>query len=135
LVGFGTYKGTVIAAREWGERMERMDVPPAIEDSWDSIIHEHSNNSNRLILFIQTKTTKDQILAKEKANTRIRRGQRAIGVVYNPEYERYGNYVPSVLAERYDVFVHIDETHALHPLHMQEVKEDKEPPETFPIGL
>jgi len=27
LVGFGTYSGTVIASREWGERMEKMNVP------------------------------------------------------------------------------------------------------------
>lgn len=33
LVGFGTYKGSVIAAKEWGEKMERMHVPPAIEGS------------------------------------------------------------------------------------------------------
>ena len=31
IVGFGTYKGTVIAAKEWGEKMEKMNVPPAVE--------------------------------------------------------------------------------------------------------
>jgi erythromycin esterase-like protein len=31
LVGFGTYKGSVIAAKERGEKMERMNVPPRIE--------------------------------------------------------------------------------------------------------
>src|SRR5256885_12281581 len=29
-----------------------------------------------------------------------RRGHRAIGVVYDPERERYGNYVPTILPER-----------------------------------
>ena len=41
-----------------------------------------------------------------------RRGQRAIGVVYNPQYEKYGNYVPTLLHLRYDTFLFIDETHA-----------------------
>ena len=32
------------------------------------------------------------------------RGHRAIGVVYDPEAERYGNYVPTVLPLRYAAF-------------------------------
>lgn len=45
---------------------------------------------------------------------------RAIGVVYRPSYER-GNYVPSVMARRYDAFVHVDESHALRPLTIEKV--------------
>jgi erythromycin esterase len=67
--------------------------------------------------------------------TTIKRGQRAIGVVYNPKYEKYGNYVPTDLTRRYDALLYIDNTRALHPLHMPEVKEDKDLPETFPTGL
>ena len=44
-----------------------------------------------------------------------RLGHRAIGVTYNPDFES-GNYVPSVLPERYDAFFYIDETKALRPL-------------------
>ncbi|WP_446215626.1 erythromycin esterase family protein [Micromonospora sp. IBHARD004] len=29
---------------------------------------------------------------------------RAVGVVYHPERERLGNYVPTVLGDRYDAF-------------------------------
>jgi erythromycin esterase len=43
-------------------------------------------------------------------------------VVYNPEYKKYENYVPTDLTRRYDAFLHMDKTHALHPLHMAEVK-------------
>ncbi|WP_438267822.1 erythromycin esterase family protein [Halomarina pelagica] len=39
------------------------------------------------------------------------RGHRAIGVVYHPNREA-ANYVPTVLPERYDAFVHADETRA-----------------------
>jgi erythromycin esterase-like protein len=45
LVGFGTYQGTVIAAKEWGEKMQKMHVPPAVDGSWDSMIHEFSKAS------------------------------------------------------------------------------------------
>jgi erythromycin esterase len=136
LVGFGTYKGTVIAAKEWGEKMERMDVPPAVNGSWDNLIHKQSNGSNILLIFRDDseRNTKGEILTEEAKSKRIR-GQRAIGVVYNPEYERYANYVPTILARRYNAFLHIDKTHALHPLHMPEIKEDEDLPETFPTGL
>src|SRR5215207_2303053 len=74
-----------------------------------------------------------KLLTEETRNKR--RGQRDIGVVYNPEYERFENYVPTDLTKRYDAFLYIDNTHALHPLHMPEVKEDEDLPETFPTGL
>ena len=63
------------------------------------------------------------------------RGHRAIGVVYHPEYERYGNYVPTVLPRRYDAFLFLDETRALEPLHDVKVRDDGEVPETYPSGV
>ena len=57
---------------------------------------------------------------------------RAIGVVYDPGGERWGNYVPTIIPRRYDAFIFIDETHALSPLHLA-VKVG-EVPETFPSG-
>jgi erythromycin esterase-like protein len=44
---------------------------------------------------------------------------RAIGVLYHPERERWGNYVPTVLGDRYDAFLWFDETSALRPLAQQ----------------
>ncbi|MFY3791867.1 erythromycin esterase family protein [Ureibacillus sp. MALMAid1270] len=43
-------------------------------------------------------------------------GHRAIGVVYHPEYEAYGNYVPSRVGSCYDAFIFIDQSTALKPL-------------------
>jgi len=63
------------------------------------------------------------------------RGHRAIGVVYRPEYERYGNYVPTVLPRRYDAFLYLDSTRALHPLHEVQPREEGEVPETYPWGV
>ena len=129
LVGFGTYKGSVIASKEWGEPMERMPVPSAIDGSWDSFLHRIDDNvgRNKLLTFDDIDKTETPSLLESK-------GQRAIGVVYNPSYEKYGNYVETILPIRYDAFLFIDETHALHPLHMP-VSPDEELPETFPTGL
>jgi erythromycin esterase len=130
LVGFGTYKGSVIASKAWGEPMERMPVPPAIDGSWDSFLHSLHDNGvgpNKLLTF-------NDIDKIEAASLLESKGQRAIGVVYNPSYEKYGNYVETILPIRYDAFLFIDQTHALNPLHMP-VSPDEELPETFPTGL
>jgi len=131
LVGLGTYKGSVIASKEWGKPMERMSVPAAIDGSWDSFLHHLDNNNvgqNKLLTFADI----DKIEAS--SSFLEPKGQRAIGVVYNPSYEKYGNYVETILPIRYDAFLFIDETRALHPLHMP-VSPDEELPETFPTGL
>lgn len=57
---------------------------------------------------------------------------RAIGVVYSPHAERWGNYVPTVLNRRYDAFLWIDETTALMPLHGRETASSEM--QTWPTG-
>lgn len=104
-VGFGTHSGTVIAAEEWGIPFERINVPPAMKNSWEDVLH-NTGAHNKLILF----NGENRHLFNEWI------GHRAIGVVYNPEYEAYGNYVPSKMGSRYDAFIYIDETKALTPL-------------------
>ena len=123
LVGFGSHRGSVIAGAGWGAPVERMTVPPAQEGSWEDVLH-HVGEEDKLLIFADT--GKEEGLLEP-------RGYRAIGVVYDPAYERYGNYVPNVLPRRYDAFLHIDETQALHPLDMRP-REDRESPETFPSG-
>jgi len=124
LIGFGSHRGSVIAAREWEAPMEQMPVPLARPGSWEDILHQLSP-SDKLLLFPESGVAKALM---EK------RGHRAIGVVYHPEYEKYGNYVPTVLPRRYDAFLYLDETEALRPLHMRAVK-DHEVPETYPSGM
>jgi erythromycin esterase-like protein len=104
-VGFGTHRGTVIAANRWGEEMEVMKVPVAEKGSWEDLMHE-AGAYDKFLLF-------DSKNARMFKNTI---GHRAIGVVYNPEYEYLGNYVPSVMSERYNAFFYVDETNALNPL-------------------
>jgi erythromycin esterase-like protein len=123
LVGFGSYRGSVIAGEGWGASMKRMRVPEARKDSVEARLHAESTQ-NRYLLF------------GDKAD---RQGfhkpvpHRAIGVVYHPEHERMGNYVPSVMPERYNAFIYLDETKALHPLHLH--PEGHKTPDTYPFGV
>jgi erythromycin esterase len=142
LVGFGTYSGTVIAARKWGQKMEIMNIPPAIEGSWDSLLHNidhklyEKKQGDKMIIFRNNIQRSDIEWLGDNASKEEyekNRGQRAIGVVYNPIYERYSNYVPTVLSSRYDAFLFIDNTTALSPLQIESL-EDKDLPETFPTG-
>jgi erythromycin esterase len=123
LAGFGTYEGSVIAGEEWGALMQEMEVPQAKEGSIEHILHSE-NGRDRYLLF----NSEDR---EARYDTAI--SHRAIGVVYDPERERRGNYVPSVMAQRYDAFIFIDQTKALHPLHLK--PHDKKMPETYPFGV
>ncbi|MBC7691571.1 MAG: erythromycin esterase family protein [Methylotenera sp.] len=126
LVGFGTHQGTVIASRAWDGPIQKMQVPPSTAGSYDSLFHEAAVRMKTPCLYsLLGKTAQSGILAE-------RHGQRAIGVVYDPAHERYGNYVPTSLAHRYDAFFFIDETRALQPL-IQEF-DHSELPETWPQG-
>jgi erythromycin esterase-like protein len=125
LVGFGTHQGTVIAGSEWGAPWQEMRVPPGRPGSWEDVLHRAGGD--RLLIF-------DKQPSEELSEWR---GHRAIGVVYRPQFEQYGNYVPTVLPRRYDAFLFIDQTQALHPLFTADadVQVEEELPETFPTGV
>jgi len=125
LVGFGTHRGTVIAAEEWGAPMERMRVPAGRADSFEATMHD-AVGSDALLIFDGSDDGGVPGLDEPIDH-------RAIGVVYDPYGEAWGNYVPTIVPRRYDAFLFIDETRALDPLHMP-VRVDGEVPETFPSG-
>jgi erythromycin esterase-like protein len=120
IVGFGSYKGTVIAADEWGGKIKTMKMPAAQKGSWEELLHREGAENK--ILF-SSELRKEEALMKSL-------GHRAIGVVYNPARES-GNYVPSIIPNRYDAFIFIDQTNALHPLG---TLPKNEPPDTYPSG-
>ena len=125
LVGFGTHRGTVIAGNEWGAPMERMRVPPARRGSFEEAMHDGAAN-DCLLLFDGSDDGGVPGLDEPI-------GHRAIGVVYDPDHERWGNYVPTIMPRRYDAFLFIDETRAVDPLHMP-VHVGGDLPETYPSG-
>lgn len=122
-VGFGSHHGTVIAGRGWGAPMESMDVPPAVAESHEDLLHRAGIDSG---LFVFPSEAGSEWL-------RTPRNHRAIGVVYDPAAERAGNYVPTELGRRYDAFCFLDETSAVHPLAI--AAETGEEWETEPWGV
>lgn len=125
LVGFSSHRGTVIAGDEWDAPMERMRVPPARSGSWEDVLHQACGGDCLLLL---DEMRGDEMFAVE-------RGHRAIGVVYHPHLERYGNFVPTELPHRYDAVLYLEETEGLYPLHDVRVRDTGEVPETYPSGI
>ena len=123
LVGFGSYEGSVIAGKRWGAPMQEIDVPPAKTGSFEDRMHKLTG-TDKLLLFDEHPEITNAF-AEEL-------GHRAIGVVYDPEKESR-NYVPSDMVERYDAFLYLDQTQALHPLKFK--PKGKFTPDTFPFGI
>jgi erythromycin esterase len=124
LVGFGCHRGTVVAGDAWGAPMEVMPVPPGRPDSIEDIFATAA--PPRALAVFPPYAQRPDVLVDRLV-------QRAIGVVYRPERERWGNYVPTVLGDRYDAFLWFDETRAVTPLHAGRV--DTLEPETYPSGV
>jgi len=124
LVGFGSYQGSVMAGRAWGAPMKEMELPQAQQRSWEHLLHMADKNNKLLIM--DDLTSNDMLMEHHI-------GHRAVGVVYNAAYEQYGNYVPSILPMRYDAFIYLDETKALHPLHLE--PQGRQVPQTYPFGV
>ena len=121
VVGFGSYEGTVVAGKEWDAPWERMQVPPAREGSLEETLHEASGGRDVLLF------------PPRDARWRRPVPHRAIGVVYDPRGDRWGNYVRTVLADRYDAFLFLDRTRALAPLGVAPRREEAD--ETYPTGF
>jgi erythromycin esterase-like protein len=117
LVGFGGYRGGVVAGEEWGGQMQRMPVPPGRAGSLEALLHQEIGDDALIVV----------PRGERPAWLDRRLDHRAIGVVYRPERERWGNYVPTVLAERYDAFLHLEVTTPLQPLHMERPDEHVPP--------
>ncbi|MCO5604158.1 hypothetical protein L7F22_058319 [Adiantum nelumboides] len=133
LVGFGTHRGSVIASEKWGGPVRKMMVPPAKEDTYDDMLHRVAQVSN---LPNQYYMVFERDGGHGDKNLEEWRGQRAIGVVYSPSRERWGNYVPTRLARRYDAFIFVDASEALHPLaNLEEYQDRSEIPESWPTGV
>ncbi|UOD82957.1 erythromycin esterase family protein [Paenarthrobacter ureafaciens] len=123
LVGFASYSGSVTAAHSWGAPGQTMDVPNAIQGSHEDLLLSALNGPSALVY------------GAGRAGRWLStwRGHRAIGVVYNPARER-GNYVPTVMGQRYDGLVWLPTTTALRPLHREYLPDEPEL-ETEPTGF
>ena len=134
LTGFGTYSGTVMAGRRWGAPMRAMRVPPARSGSLEWLLHRtggaHAGAGQPPDMMLVFDGSRDGgINGLDEAVD-----HRAIGVVYDPETEHWGNYVPTLVPRRYDSFLFIDETRAVDALHTPPLP-DPDAPETYPSGM
>lgn len=123
LVGFGTYRGSTIAAPAWEARMKVMHMPASREGSWEHLLHDSKVGNMYLnCADFAASGVFDQLLK-----------QRAVGVVYHPQSE-YGNYVPTKLFKRYDHYMYLDHTTAVHPIHTADIDLSLLP-ETYPVSV
>lgn len=106
LVGMGGHRGSVIAADQWGAPATELPVPPAPPGTHEDLLHAACPRP----------AVVDLSGAQHSEWLRRPRGHRAIGVVYHPGRDHLGNWVSTVLGQRYDAFLFFDETTAVHPL-------------------
>ncbi|AUH72009.1 erythromycin esterase family protein [Legionella sainthelensi] len=106
-LGFSTYKGTVRAASDWGGAGQKKQVTPGLPGSYEHLFH-HVKYENFFL----------SLLKEEKLEhyLKIPRLQRAIGVIYRPDTERYSHYFFTQLPYQFDGLIHFDKTSAVQPL-------------------
>jgi len=125
-LGFTTYQGTVLAAQGWDAEAEVMQVRPALAGSYEKLFHE--SGISRFWANFRTGGELRQELSRPRL-------ERAIGVIYRPETERQSHYFEARLPQQFDFVIHLDETHAIHPLGRPLSRpRDGDVPETYPSG-
>lgn len=123
-VGFTTFQGTVTAASDWGAPAERKRVRPALEGSYEQLLHRLEIPNFQIDL----RSPSTEAMPSEML-------ERAIGVIYLPETERWSHYFFARLAEQFDAVIHFDKTRAVEPLERTSEWETGELPETYPSAV
>lgn len=109
LVGFGTDRGSVAAAADWGAAMRVMDLRPARSDSWEAAFKA----IGAMRCLVDWRRSKNRDLRAALSQVLL---ERAVGVVYRPETEFLSHYFQSVIGEQFDAFIWFEETRAVTPL-------------------
>ncbi len=125
LIGFTTFTGTVAAASDWGRRVEKKRVLPALPGSYEDFFHQAGPKNFLLLL---------DGLPVQKALEEPRL-ERAIGVIYRPDSERLSHYFQARLARQFDAVIHFHQTQAVTPLDAGPEWDKDIVPETYPSGL
>ncbi|AXA91196.1 erythromycin esterase family protein [Massilia sp. YMA4] len=130
LLGFTTHTGTVTAATDWDGPAELKQVVPSRPDSVERVLHEVATASG-MPQFLLPMKGRDSALARLPG----RLLERAIGVIYRPDTERYSHYFQAEVAQQFDALIHVDRSTALQPLERSALWQLDEVPETYPSGL
>jgi erythromycin esterase-like protein/predicted phosphoribosyltransferase len=129
-IGFTTYEGTVAAAAEWDSPARRRRVLPALPGSYEDLLHQASAIAEAdLMLDLRNQGAVIETLAEPRL-------ERAIGVIYKPETERFSHYFHAILPKQFDSVLHVDRTSAVQPIDADPGFEaPDETPETWPFGV
>jgi len=127
LLGLTTHTGSVAAASDWDAPVEFKPVLPSRSDSIERVMHDSGLDRFVLPLRHAPDSLRDGL-----ADPRL---ERAIGVIYRPESERWSHYFGASLSRQFDAVVHIDTTCALTPLDRDVALQHAEEPETYPSGI
>lgn len=122
-IGFGTNRGTVMAADDWGSEPRVKTVLPSRSDSWERVFLK-SGGSRSL-----TSWRANPDLAATLSQSRL---ERAIGVIYRPTTELQSHYFHARLSRQFDAFAWFEETSAVSPL-VGIAPEGA--PDTYPFGV
>ncbi len=106
LVGFSTFMGRVQAGSQWGSQRQEMNVIRAQKNSIEEILNR--TGIKTFYLIFDEDDRKHEEFMKPLGN-------RAIGVVYNPQND-FRQYVNTIVPMRYDALIFFKETKALYPL-------------------
>jgi protein-L-isoaspartate(D-aspartate) O-methyltransferase len=129
LVGFGTDRGTVMAADEWGGDFSVKKVRPALMGSYERLFAEAELPAALLHLRQPTRPE----LRDELEGPLL---ERAIGVIYRPETELQSHYFQAILPWQFDSYVWFDRSQAVTPLAPPAAgPDDHELAHTYPFGL
>ena len=123
IIGFGTDGGTVAAADDWDEPMQVKSIRASLPGSYERLFHDAG------VVRSLTDLREPGPLRDALSKPRL---ERAIGVIYRPETERYSHYFDAVLPEQFDAYVWFDRTEAVTPIMADRPHGT---PETFPFGL
>ena len=128
LVGFSTDRGTVTAADDWDQPPQRKRVRPGLPGSYERRFHDLGVPR----FWLPLRGNPDDGLLADLREPHL---QRAIGVVYRPETERWSHYFHARLPDQFDALIHIDETTAVEPLERTAGRDDGEVPDTYPFNV
>lgn len=95
-IGFSTDRGRVMAADDWGDPPRIKTILPARADSWEHVLLD-AGEGCALFDWRRDKSLRDAVS--------MRRLERAIGVIYRPDTERWSHYFDAHLGRQFDAMV------------------------------
>jgi erythromycin esterase-like protein len=126
LIGFGTDRGTVAAASDWGGPLEIKALRPARPGSYEAICHESEVPG----FILQLRDPAREEVRDELEEPRL---ERAVGVIYRPETELQSHYFQASLPHQFDAYLWFDQTSAVEPIRGAPASPGI--PDTYPFGV